>query len=291
MKKIQVVVAALSALSASQVFADPPLGYVQVADSLTDFAGAQGANKWWYLFDRGAQAPPEEMPFYFMSYDRYRWCATPNYGGVDYSSTASHCMLQDNGCHTNTGAGCQTPAQGVLCPIREWRSSVLQPLRVHVKIIAGADQQLFELLSDGNPVWSRVYPQEALPPEGAWIDVPSSAKIALRTSPLSLCAGSTHEIRIYAPDCNGDGSADAAQILGGELADLDDNGVPDICEPPTCRDADFFPDRNVNGADLGILLSQWGPATQFTVADLNRDGTVDGADLGVVLSFWGPCPY
>jgi hypothetical protein len=92
-------------------------------------------------------------------------------------------------------------------------------------------------------------------------------------------------------DCNGDGKSDRGQIFLRELADVDANGIPDICQVPTCRDADLFPDRNVNGADLGILLSQWGPATQYTVADLNRDGTVDGADLGIVLSFWGPCPY
>jgi hypothetical protein len=59
---------------------------------------------------------------------------------------------------------------------------------------------------------------------------------------------------------------------------------------PTCIDADLFRDFNVNGADLGILLSQWGAATPQTVSDLNFDGMVDGADLGVLLSFWGPCP-
>jgi len=53
---------------------------------------------------------------------------------------------------------------------------------------------------------------------------------------------------------------------------------------------DLFADRVVNGADLGILLSQWGPATTTTVSDLNRDGVVNGADLGLLLSNWGPCP-
>ena len=62
-------------------------------------------------------------------------------------------------------------------------------------------------------------------------------------------------------------------------------------QQPTCRDADFFPDRNINGVDLGVLLSQWGAPTQYTVADLNRDGVVDGVDLGIFLAFWGPCPY
>jgi hypothetical protein len=40
----------------------------------------------------------------------------------------------------------------------------------------------------------------------------------------------------------------------------------------------------VSGADLGVLLSQWGSAG---TADLNGDGTVNGVDLGLLLSAWG----
>jgi alpha-tubulin suppressor-like RCC1 family protein len=53
---------------------------------------------------------------------------------------------------------------------------------------------------------------------------------------------------------------------------------------------DIFDDQHVNGADLGILLSQWGPNTPLTESDLNNDGVVNGADLGLLLSFWGACP-
>ena len=53
---------------------------------------------------------------------------------------------------------------------------------------------------------------------------------------------------------------------------------------------DLFVDGQVNGADLGVLLSQWGPATQTTVSDINGDGVVNGADLGILLSNWGACP-
>lgn len=51
--------------------------------------------------------------------------------------------------------------------------------------------------------------------------------------------------------------------------------------------ADLNGDDVVGGADLGILLSQWGPLTEGLVtADLNGDGVVDGADLGMLLSAW-----
>ena len=45
-------------------------------------------------------------------------------------------------------------------------------------------------------------------------------------------------------------------------------------------------DGQVNGADLGVLLSDWGGNQD----DLNGDGVVDGADLGTLLSNWGACP-
>jgi hypothetical protein len=49
---------------------------------------------------------------------------------------------------------------------------------------------------------------------------------------------------------------------------------------------DLNGDGVVDGADLGILLSNWGPCDGCP-ADLNGDGVVDGADLGILLSNWG----
>jgi hypothetical protein len=93
----------------------------------------------------------------------------------------------------------------------------------------------------------------------------------------------------WSADCNNDGIVDYGQILQGQLADTNSDGVPDICQQPTCRDADLFRNGVINGADLGILLSEWGPANPSTVSDITRDGVVDGADLGLLLSFWGAC--
>lgn len=56
-------------------------------------------------------------------------------------------------------------------------------------------------------------------------------------------------------------------------------------EPPC--DADLNGDSIVDGADLGLLLGDWGGAS---AADLNGDGAVDGADLGLLLGAWGACP-
>jgi hypothetical protein len=46
---------------------------------------------------------------------------------------------------------------------------------------------------------------------------------------------------------------------------------------------DLTGDCQVNGADLGVLLSQWGTDGS---ADLNGDGIVDGADLGLQTASW-----
>jgi formylglycine-generating enzyme required for sulfatase activity len=103
----------------------------------------------------------------------------------------------------------------------------------------------------------------------------------------------------WSADCNSDGIVDYGQIRAGQLPDANANGVPDGCECssfpelPACRCVgDIVADRIVNGADLGTLLSYWGPRTSgsFSIAsDLNDNGTIDGADLGILLSNWGEC--
>ena len=49
---------------------------------------------------------------------------------------------------------------------------------------------------------------------------------------------------------------------------------------------DLNGDGLVNGADMGLLLAEWGPCAGCP-ADLNGDGVVNGADMGVLLANWG----
>jgi hypothetical protein len=126
----------------------------------------------------------------------------------------------------------------------------------------------------------------------------------------SIAAGFAHTIAVKgtpAIDTDVDGRPDPADncptIFNPTQADCNNNGVGDVCEiaagapdfngdtvPDTCQClADLFVDHQVNGADLGALLSQWGPANANTASDMNRDGKVDGADLGHLLASWGPC--
>ena len=100
-----------------------------------------------------------------------------------------------------------------------------------------------------------------------------------------------HYLIEWDADCNSDGIIDYGQILQSQLADIDTNGIPDICEPITCDDIDLNLNGIVEGGDLGVLLAFWGPVSPaFPRADIDRDGLVNGADLGILLAFWGPCP-
>ena len=78
-----------------------------------------------------------------------------------------------------------------------------------------------------------------------------------------------------------------AATIGGSVSNLADVVV--VPGTPPCI-ADLYVDGIVNGADLGIVLANWGACGAGTcAADLNGDGQVNGADLGIVLSGWGLC--
>ncbi|MEY3025512.1 MAG: hypothetical protein RLZZ238_409, partial [Planctomycetota bacterium] len=74
---------------------------------------------------------------------------------------------------------------------------------------------------------------------------------------------------------------DPFNLSGPFLSD----GTAGVCD---CL-ADLTGDGIVNGADLSIVLSSWGPAGPTGTGDVTHNGTVDAADLAVLLSSWGIC--
>jgi hypothetical protein len=80
---------------------------------------------------------------------------------------------------------------------------------------------------------------------------------------------------------------DSAWLIGlfDPALSVDTVNAPNPCPAPRCPE-DLNDDGQVDGADLGILLSQWGVGGS---ADLDGSGVVDGADLGTLLAAWGPC--
>ena len=105
-------------------------------------------------------------------------------------------------------------------------------------------------------------------------------------SPVELTRGGVE----WSADCNNDGLVDYGQILTGQLADTNQNGVPDACEADPCP-GDITGNGIVNSTDLAVVLSAWGSDGQAKFdADVDNSGVVDGADLAFVLAGWGACP-
>jgi len=95
-------------------------------------------------------------------------------------------------------------------------------------------------------------------------------------------------------DCNNDGIGDVCEFAAG-APDFNHDGIPDTCQCgtipslPACCPGDLDRNGDVSGADIGLLLSNWGPCGNACLYDLNNDGKVNGGDLGLLLSGWGLC--
>ncbi|MFO0873133.1 MAG: hypothetical protein U0575_04070 [Phycisphaerales bacterium] len=81
------------------------------------------------------------------------------------------------------------------------------------------------------------------------------------------------------------------RIVFHESPDSDDISVSEIRLAPAveCM-GDLDEDGQVDGADVGLFLSLWGPCTEkHCHQDLNGDGTADAADLALLVAAWGAC--
>ena len=128
----------------------------------------------------------------------------------------------------------------------------------------------------------------------------------LRVSPGSPCidAGDNDAVPADYFDLDNDGDTDERlpYDLDGHARFVDDPDTPDTGHglPPIvdmgayeflgCL-GDLDGDGDVDHADLGILLGDWGCTDGDCAGDCDGDGDTDQADLGVVLALWGQeCP-
>lgn len=80
--------------------------------------------------------------------------------------------------------------------------------------------------------------------------------------------------------------------LPAQLADADQNGVPDVCDQPPCT-GDLNGDGNIGLSDLASLLANFGTPSgaAYEDGDLDGDGAVNLTDLSMLLTVFGSaCP-
>ncbi len=95
---------------------------------------------------------------------------------------------------------------------------------------------------------------------------------------ISSIADGRSDVRIRFTMGTTDGSV---TYCGWNVDDVELIGVI----PNNGVEGDLNGDGIVDGADMGLLLSSWGPCPGCP-ADLNGDGIVDGADMGLLLANW-----
>jgi hypothetical protein len=97
---------------------------------------------------------------------------------------------------------------------------------------------------------------------------------------------------------------DLVNSYGATVADFDLDGDMDIAagfqvegftgavtlvwyENQTLNSNDLTGDGILDGADLAVLLGNWGRCSEPCAMDLNGDGIVNGIDIAALLASWG----
>lgn len=123
---------------------------------------------------------------------------------------------------------------------------------------------------------------------GECIEVYTHGDVLLATiSPMPAAKGDKAFIGLHAHD-----DEEIVRVVFHESPDQDDIAIAEIRLAPasaTCM-GDIDKDGHVDGADIGELLSEWGPCEKkHCHPDLNKDGLVDAADLALLIGAWGEC--
>jgi hypothetical protein len=113
---------------------------------------------------------------------------------------------------------------------------------------------------------------------GPWFQIHPTGAV-LGPGPDLSASGAPLRFGFYTGNGSGPGN------FGYTTTSLMDNFTVVVEHLPGCP-SDLDGDAVVTGADLGLLLSNWGGPG---AGDVDLNGTVDGADLGMMLAAWGPC--
>lgn len=286
MRSIGAVAGVLLASSAAFADGKVPPGWMVIGDSAAQFSGTQGADRWWYLFDRGEGTQAEQMPYFGSS-----GLLAGSPGWTTCASFTCYCIQQGSRMHANSTGACSAPWAGLLRPIRRWEAPTSMPIWIEFvgSIPTNTTGLQVDLILDGSVVFTQLS-QNGANTQISWTQAILGQRLDLRLDPVGDNCNAdvldAFKLRILTPDCNGNLIADAIEIANGSAGDANGDGVPDGCQ---CF-GDVIQNGVVDGADLSALLSVWGTAGGiYPRADANGDGVVNGSDLSIVLSGWGAC--
>lgn len=128
-----------------------------------------------------------------------------------------------------------------------------------------ADSMPVEISNNGGATWTQL--ELVTQNAGVWVEA---------TFPIASVLTPTASMRLRFR---------ASDLASGSVVEA---GVDDVrlygfdCTAP--RPADINGSGAVDGADLGLLLGNWGNSG---IGDIDGSGTVDGADLGALVADWG----
>jgi hypothetical protein len=246
-----------------------------------------------------------------------RWTGAGVYASLDTVIEVRNCTFAGNAALSTTGGGFQssqncvvtiansvfwgnTTFSGTTAPrtdeIAQVQVSSPASFTIDFSVVQGLDALIGTALMDVDPLLV-----DALGADG----VAGTMDDDLRLSSASpaIDAGDNGMVGVDAFDLDGDG--DFVEVVPFDLAGgarfIDDVATADTgvgaapivdlgayeaaSGAPACP-ADLDGSGSVDGADLGLLLGNWGAGG---ATDLSGDGTTDGADLGLLLGAWGGC--
>jgi hypothetical protein len=145
----------------------------------------------------------------------------------------------------------------------------------------------------GQDVWrARLAWGDPLFPHGPWLVLPGNAltELDLRSAPDCNGNGIADTAELPGHDCDGDGRLDACEILDGEpdlfgvgpggAVTCVGNGVPDACESAADCDSDTIPDAcEIQAGASDCDLNGVPDSCQIAGHDCNANGILDSCDI------------
>jgi glucose/arabinose dehydrogenase len=185
-------------------------------------------------------------------------------------------------CTGLTGCTCNGP--GLTAPIRTYTHvagttggfSITGGVVYRGCLITGLQGTYFYADYVNNNVWSFRYDAATN----------TQTEFTLRNTQMtpSLDGFVLNQIVSFNEDANGEMYIiDQGSTTDGQIFKLVPTTGDGVCAPP-CAPSDLDCNGSVDGADLSVLLSNWGGTG---AGDIDGNGTVDGADLASLLGNWG----